>query len=69
MIKKTPYDYKLLTYIAFHPRSSAIEIQKGLKLWFVGHMFIALYKLEMTGELTSAWLPGPYPRRRVYWMA
>ena len=35
--------------------------------WFLDpRVYVALYRLEDMGVVTSAWLPGHYPRTRVY---
>lgn len=32
----------------------------------LGRMHVLLWEMEQDGTLTSRWLSGPYPRRRVY---
>lgn len=44
---------------------SGIELSKATGLW-AGTLYPALALMERTGKLKSAWVDGPYPRRRLY---
>jgi DNA-binding PadR family transcriptional regulator len=36
--------------------------------WLSGTLYIVLYRLESQGKIYSAWIPGPYPRSRIYYV-
>lgn len=48
-------------------RLDGAEIQKLTGLWTI-ELYPTLMRMERAGELASDWLPGEYPRKRVYWI-
>lgn len=45
---------------------TAAELWKALGWWRSVGIYTALFRLERQGKLRSAWVDGPYPRRRLY---
>lgn len=61
---------RVLAELSLCPRSSAIDILRALDLWLwqSGKLYAVLYSLEAEGVITSEFVDGPHPRRRVYWI-
>jgi DNA-binding PadR family transcriptional regulator len=47
---------------------SATQLLDATGLWS-GALYPALLRLERDGRITSAWVDGVYPRRRLYHLA
>lgn len=44
---------------------TAYQIAEICNVWFI---YSKLKELEDEGSIQSAWVEGPYPRKRVYWI-
>lgn len=61
-------DDRIIAAIKASPKDGMTggELWKALGFWRSLGLYPALFRLERHGKLKSAWVDGPYPRRRLY---
>lgn len=67
--RRAAYRQKVLGQLYYTVGRTSFQIHESLGLWSsVSRLYVALAELENSGQIYSDWVPGTYPRKRIYFL-